>query len=366
MNFKINKNKIEKAIERVSVAINPINIVSFLRYMKLDFRPEGLYLIGSDGEISISHFIEKNEFEFYEGITDFLLSHSLFKNVLKKINGLIEITLEGNLLSIKNNEDVYNINTIESDDFPLINFSFDTKSIKIDSTSFRRIVKDTSFAALTEGTEIILECMNLQAEKGHLKFAATDRYRIATETIPISNDIEFNISIVAKNLKNFIPIDYNGQIEIFIDDNKIETQVENTKIQCKVIDYPYKDISSAFPKLEDLVYKIEIEKKELSDLISKATILSNDSFFKLNIKVNKNKIKLYSSKEETGNISVSSNNVKYDSAIEELGFSINHKYLKEAISVFDGTLIIFLDKEVRKVYIVSTSNRNNKQLIGTT
>ncbi|MGZ9432464.1 DNA polymerase III subunit beta family protein [Mycoplasma sp. 480] len=366
MNFKIEKKYFEKEFERIGVSINTLNFIPSLRSVKIELRQEGLYLYGSDGEISIIGHISSENIKNINELGSFLINYSMLKNIIKKTEGILEFKIEDTNLTIKNKDDLYKINIQNDEDFPNIRFDLSGQKISIHSKDFKKAIKDTSFAATIDSSEVILDCININAMDGNLRISATDRYRISTEILPIESHIEFDISIIARNLKNFIPNDYEGELEIYVEDNKIETIVENTKIQCKVIDFPYKDISNVFPNIDDLVYKIEIDKKELSELISKASILSNDQYFKLNVSVNQEEFTMSGNKEETGFISVKTKEMKFESSNSELNFSINHRYLKDAISVYEGLIYIFVDKKIRKVYIVSPSNKNNKQLIGTT
>ncbi|WGI36660.1 DNA polymerase III subunit beta [Mesomycoplasma lagogenitalium] len=366
MKFIISKKIFEKEFDRVGTAINSINFLNSLRGIYIELKQEGLYLTGSDGELSIKGFIEKDNIQQIVEPGVVLVNYYLMKNIIKKTSGILEFELKDKNLSIKNDDDVYKLNVMDNEEYPLINFEFFGSKIIVNSDNLRNAVKNTSFAATSDSVEMVFNCLNLVAKNGQLTISATDRYRIAVETISIASDAEFNISIVAKNFKDFIPSDYHGDIEIYVDNNKLETKIENTRIQCKVLDFPYKDLSNVFPSLQDLIYKIDIEKKDLIDLISKATAISSDLHYKLKILVNENEFSMIGDKEEMGTINVKTKNFKYQSKEHEVFFALNHKYLKEAISVFEGKIHMFVDKSIKRVFIISPSNTNNKQLIGTT
>lgn len=65
----------------------------------------------------------------------------------------------------------------------------------------------------------------------YLEISASDRIRIAMETINIENPIELDIAIKNKNLKDFVLEEAKEDIKLFIDDWKISYTFENTTVQ---------------------------------------------------------------------------------------------------------------------------------------
>ncbi|MBN3534805.1 DNA polymerase III subunit beta [Mycoplasma procyoni] len=366
MNFKIDKKNLEKDFDRIAIAIDSTNLTVNLRGIFLQLKEEGLYLIGSNGEISIKSFISAENLTEIKKTGISLINYSLLKNIIKKTNGIIEFDFSSDILTIKNNEDVYTLNLMEAEDYPQIQFDGFGDKMVVSADDLRKAIKNTIFAAATDNPEVILNSLNLAAYGGYLTISATDRYRMAVEKVELNGKPDFNVSILAKSIKDFIPSDLHGEVEIFVTEYKVETKIENTLIQCKLIGYPYKDISAAFPSGEELVYQIEIDKKEFSDLISKASIISSDSYYKLILSVDNEEFSLSGERKEMGNVKVKTRNHKFKGPEESLTIALNHKYLKDAISVFEGNVHIYVNKARTKVLILSPSCPSNKQLMGTT
>ncbi|VEU59662.1 DNA polymerase III subunit beta family protein [Mesomycoplasma neurolyticum] len=372
MKFTILKKDLDKNIENISSAINNANFLIPLRGVYLKLTSEGLYFIGTDNELTIRSFVETDKLIKVDELGEILVNHLLFKNVVKKLQGEIEIKVKDNFLVISSGDDLFELNIMNFEEYPILDFSsIEGCRFLVDSKDIRKAIKNTIFATNSESIEFVLGCLNLVAKNSNLTISGTDKYRIATETIQINTNSEFDISIYAKKLKDFIPSNYDGEIEINVNEHKIETKIDNMLIQSKVVEFPYKDISNVFPKVEDLKYKIEIDKKELSDLINKATAISSDSNYKLEFRVNKDIFSISGHKDEMGSTLVKTkkftftNNNEFNSE-NEIYFCLNHKFLKESISVFEGTIHILVDKVIKRVLIISNSNKTNRQLIGTT
>ncbi|WP_033161231.1 DNA polymerase III subunit beta family protein [[Mycoplasma] collis] len=370
MEFKIYKKDFEKNLDNVGYAINSTNFSILLRGIFLEVINEGVYFYGSDSELTIKTFIDKNKLLELNKNGKVLINFLLLKNIVKKLQGELTIKLEGNFLVIYNNDDKFKLNVMDYSDYPALDFTpVNGIKFKVNAKEIKKAIRNTIFATNSESIEFVLSCLNLVAKNSKLTISATDKYRIARETINIDTNSEFDISIYAKKLKDFFPHDYDDDVEIKINEYKIETKIEDVLIQSKIAEFPYKDISKAFPKQEDIKYKIEIDKKELSNLINKATAISSENSYKLEFKVNNEEFIISSYKDEMGSILVRTKNFSFLSENKEdteLQFNLNYKFLKEAISVFEDRLHIFVDSAIKRVLILSSSYKNNKQLIGTT
>lgn len=367
MKFKIQKNVLDKSLDKVVNIIDPSNLFfPVLTGINIELKENGLSLIGSNGNTSIKSEILSSDIEEIERLGKALIPTTIFKNIVKKLKGLITLEIENNILNIFNNNDNFSINLLQYDDYPNIDFTQYGDKITLKAELFREMTKNTIFAAASgEHANKMWSAVNISAKNNKLTFIASDTSRISSQTEEIESDVEFEVSVYAKNLKDFLPQDINGELEIFIEDSKINTKFDNTIIQTKILDSPYSpNVKTAFPKQDDLISFVTITKKEITDLLSKATIINAENNNEIEISILENEMIIKSVRAETGVIKVSTQDFSLSG--EEVNFKINSKFLKDAISVFEEDIVLATSSKsgfVEKILIFSKHKKSIKELI---
>ncbi|MGL5205107.1 MAG: DNA polymerase III subunit beta [Metamycoplasmataceae bacterium] len=362
MKIIVDAKEIIRILDEVGKCVNNNNIFLPLRGILLEVMDDRVTIIGSDGNLSIIKTIHTNENILrIEETGKLLIPSMLFANVIRKCQGNIEIFNKGNILFITNGTDKYELNLFDSSEYPIIDFSLQGVKLTINAKRLRNAAKNVLFAASSSDVDIIFNGVNIDYSNNVMRLIATDSYRVAYEEIEMndSRGISFNVSIFAKNLKEFIPDAINEDVEIYVNDYKINLIYEDTIIQSKLIDAPYKDVSKIFP--ESFSRALTIDKKELVDAINKAVVISSDTFHRLRFEIDQKEIKVISVKEEIGNSSVI---IKTKNFVgDDLIFTVNYKFLKEAIAVFEGEIQLKFNNGIDRFVIIGKSNPNNKQLI---
>ena len=362
MKIKINAKEFTKILEEISKCINMSNIFLPLRGFFIEVLEDRLLITGSDGNLStIKTILQKENLLSVNEPGKILAPSSLLTNIIKKCDGMIEINNSDNILFISDGKDKYEVNLMEINEYPAIDFTLLGVKLTINAKELREAAKNVIFAASSTDVDVIFNGVNINYSDNKMKLIATDSYRVAYQEIDIvdSRNINFNVSLFAKNLKEFIPEFINGDVEMFVNEYKINLIFDNTIIQSKLIDAPYKDMSNIFP--ESFSKTLTIEKKELVDAINKAIVISSDSFHRLRFEIDQKKIKIISIKEEIGNSVVTIENKNYSG--DDFVLTVNYKYLKDALSVFEGEVRIKFNNSIDRFVIVGKSNPKNKQLI---
>lgn len=361
MKFTISKNIIEKQIDRCSVGLIPNSNSPFGSFYVLADR-NGLTLITTNGELSFKSFISQDKLEIEE-VGFCLLDGVFLKDIVKKSEDKITFKVIENEIEISwKNTKIVKILKDQSI-FPEIDFESIGKKVNINIKDFKRAIKNTAFAASPAINNPILSSINLNSQNSLLTLAATDTNRFACETIALDSDVEFNISINAKNLKDFILNEISENIDFYISETKINYTFDGLTIQSRILNMPYKDISTIFPTPEQLKYRLTINKKEILDLIDKATIILPEKNNAISFSLSSSEVKVSISKQESGRSKVRTENIiKYYG--KDVLFYVNYRFLKEAISVFENDVDILIDERTTRLLIISESNKSIKQLVG--
>lgn len=363
MKFSIEKNKILKSLEEVIRAIDPNNIYMHLRNFYIEILDEEIIIKGSNGYFSIENTIKNESTLYVEKIGKLLVPSNLFLNIVKKCSGKILLYSENNILYIENNLDKYQINLLDYKEYPVIDFSLYGNKIKVEVEKIKKAINNVIFASSQTKEDFILTGINIKYEDNKLMFTATDSFRLAREVIEIKDDrnISFDVTVVNKNLKNFIPNDAVGEIEFYANEHKINVVYNNSNYQSKIIDAPYKNVSQLFKV--NFSKKITIDKTILNNAISKATVMSNDVVHnKIFVFVNKEEMKLSTHTDSIGSTSVILKNNEFQYEGEEIQIILNYKFLKEAINVFNDKINIHLI-DSKNLILIDSEKSLNKQII---
>lgn len=364
MKIKIKQNLLEKNLDVVSISVDSINISIDLRSYLLEVKDGKLNIFGTDGEMSVKSSIESNSDNleiFKEGTI--LVPYNIFKNLVKKTSEILEIEQKGNNLYIKNNEDIYSINLLDTENFPKIDFDNYGEKFNLSTNNFNEIMRNISFAASqNDSSSKMFQYINIIGIDKNIKFVATDGFRMATESTISDFENEFNFSVPVKSIKKILTLNLKDEMVFYIKEKRVNILVENHIIQLRLFDGLYKDISKIIP--EDLPYLLRIEAKLLGNMISKATLVNSEKFNIIKLQIDKKELSIESFYESVGSSSVKTNNLEWNG--EKSVTNFNFKFLKEAISVFNDNLAIFFDAKLEKALILSESNKRNKQLIAAT
>lgn len=359
MKLKINKDELLKSIEVVIKSVDLSNIYIHLRNLYVEVLDEMIIIKGSNGYFSIESKIESNKIISIEKIGSFLVPASLFINAIKKCEGQLEIESDEKILKIKNNSDYIEMNLIDVNEYPIIDFSLYGNKIKVNAEKLRRAIDNVIFDSSQTNEEIILSGINLKYNAGSLYITATDNFRLGREIIKINDDrnISFDITITNKNIRNLIPQNIIEDVTMYVNEHKINIIYKNFNFQSKIIDAPYKNVEPIFEKKFDKV--LEIKKTNLSNAISKATVVSSNEHNKIYIAINENEIVLSTSAEEIGKTKVVIPKEEFEfRSNESINIVLNYKYLKEAINVFNDKITISFINSQGPIRISSEENSN--------
>ena len=359
MQLKLNKKIFEKNIESISNAIQSNSALQSLRGILVKATPTEITLLSSNGNLSIKKTIKQSkEIEIIE-TGEILIPGMIFLKIIKNSNDTINIKTRNNSLIIKNEESKITLQLLNKEEYPTINFETIGKELIIDSKIIKSLINNVSFAASENDKRIILNGVNLRLKDRFLIVTATNSFRLAQEKIEINSDIEFDITILSKNLKEFIPKEFNGDFKINVNDSKIITNNNNTIISSKLIDGVYPNIEKLIPL--EFKYVLEVNSNEMINLIEKATIVSDEANKIIKLTINSNKIIMESKKNEIGNTVVEMDNHTWNN--KEFTIILNADFFKKSISKFKGEISISFNGPYEPVVIKGKSNANLLQLI---
>ena len=275
MDFNINRLVLLDALTKVSRAVSLKSPLPILTGIKFDLLEDGLVLTASDSDISIQTTI--NEGIIINQTGSVVLSSKYILEIIRKIDGdTVHIqVVDGTLTRITSESSLFDLNGSKSFDFPRIDLNKNGKHFSMKSYDFKKIIEKTLFATSEQETRPVLTGVNFKVDQHKLVCIATDSYRLAQVSMPIEDDIQFNIVIPKKSLNQIIHIiEKDEMIDLYVSDRKVLFVIGQYLVLTRLIDGTYPNTSRL---VEDQgSYTMSINSSALLGAISRASLLSDE------------------------------------------------------------------------------------------
>jgi len=365
MKLLIEKNILLESLTNVMRAISPRNIIPILNGVKFDLTNDGLNLTASDSDLTINTFITKDKLKNISKPGTIIIQSKYLLEIIRKLpNTDINIeVVDGLKIIISTDNIVYNLNCLNTDDYPKINFETVKKPIIISSEIFKQIINQTLFAISTQESRPLLTGINLNINGNVLECVATDSYRLAKKTIILEEQNEsFDIVIPGKNISEFDKIlNEEGNIEIHLFNNKVLFIYNNYHFQSSLLSGSYPNTANLIPT--EFEFIITTSLTGYFSAIDRAALLTQSkekNIVKMETKDNEILITSYASEigkvEETVSIN---KNIQ-----ENMSISFSSKYMLDALKTFkEEDLIILLNSDSKPIVLKSAKDESLIQLI---
>lgn len=369
MKFKIKKELLLDALNKVSKAISTKNLIPVLAGIKFELKKKKLVLTATDNDITIQTTIDvvKEEDFVIESEGSIIIQGKYILDIVRKLPAeFINIEVIEDLkilISTENSE--FNLNGISESEYPNIGLEESKKKIEIPARLFKNIVNQTAFASSNEESKPVLTGINFNIVGDILECNSTDSYRLARKVIKLSKESEdnYNIVIPSRNIVEFSRIlgDDEDIVELHIFSNKILFKVNNLKFESRLINGTYPNTSNLLP--DDSFLIVSTRLSDFYDVIDRVSILTSDKEKNIvTLETDGDTLILKSSSAEIGRVEekmiVSKNNK------ENIKISFSAKYMMEALKSFSTENVdIHFVGEIKPILIKSTEDETLTQLV---
>ncbi|MBN0919567.1 DNA polymerase III subunit beta family protein [[Mycoplasma] gypis] len=369
MHIKVSKFQLDKVIDRVSRIYEPNPYQPQYKGLYVEATDSKIIFTLSNERLSIQHTLISSgkDLENFDSescqilVGGFaLIPLPLFRNIIKSMNGPIELIKKGTLLIIKNDQDKFEMNLMD-ESFGTLDFRLLGDKINLNINNLKTIYNNVAFAAdvHNETNELAFRLINIKAQNGKMTAIATNSYRLATETLDIESDAEFSFLISPKNLKELLSFDIKGDVDFVVNDSRISIVWDDSVIYSLIYKMDYKDTSKVIPKSFDSV--LVIEKRVLANLLNKTKVFHADRSNRIRLTIKDGILTLATKETEVGRAEATTNEFTYNE--EKLDMFIVNRYLTDAINVFDGELNILFADNNRRIVVISPNYKNNVQVL---
>ena len=266
--FAINKAYFLQALHTTRRAISSKNAIPILSTIKIEVTSDGIYLTGSNGQISIENSISVSEENAGLLITQpgsILLEANFFINV---VSSLPDVTLT--FEEIEQYQVLLKSGIQEVDSLtPLL---MDTKVLK-------SIIAETSFAASTQESRPILTGVHfVLSNHKDLKAVATDSHRMSQRQLVLEHSADnFDVVIPSRSLKELSAVfsDDIENLEVFFSINQILFRSETISFYTRLLEGNYPDTNRLLS--DSFETEVVFETASLRSAMERSYLISNAS-----------------------------------------------------------------------------------------
>ena len=365
MNFKVSKKEFLDALTLSARAISNTTPLPSLCGIKILVTENSLILISSDSNISIKTCINNNNSSalIINEPGEIVIDAKYLLEIVRKIDSdfiNVEI-IDGTLVKIFGGNSEFKINGINANEYPEINFDvLNNNPFKLETTLFNQIIDETAFACSDSETRPVLTGVNLKAHNKKLFANATDSYRLATKTIDIDVDLNFDITIPAKYLNDiYHSIASEKEVTICITNQKISFIFGNSIIDTRLLDDAFPDTSRLLPT--DFTNELLVNSKELVNAIDRSSFIKSDGKNIIKMNINDSRIELTSSNQIGSSYEIVPV-ISFNGS--QLEISCSGKYLIDAIkAIASEDVTIKFSGDLKPMIVKDPKSDNLIQLI---
>jgi DNA polymerase-3 subunit beta len=252
---------------------------------------EKLVLMGNDLEIGIECTMDAQIYEKGEVVVDARIFGEIIKRMPNHQVSIEKVENENIIITCKKSR--FEINGMDSENFPRIPEINGDKSIKISQSHIKNMINQTIFAVGDDESHPVLKGVNIETKDNILNFVAIDGFRLALRK-NLFEDIDTNINVVVprKTLSEIAKIleHVEEDVNINVSENQIMFDTGNTKVVSRLLEGEYFNYENVIP--DEYETRIVINKKELLNSIERASILilGEETKYPINILLKQDKM----------------------------------------------------------------------------
>ena len=337
MKFNINQRELQEALSYCQGVIEKRSTLPILSNILLDASKSKLTITATDLDLIFIHQIDNVEV-LDEGKTT--TTSSIMFDIVRKFSSDKKINLSlktDNKLQLESEKSLFNLNCINSSEFPLTDENFDQNEFLINSKQFLKLLNKCKFSVSNDETRHYLSGIYLHQteveEKIYMTAVATDSHRMSISKIRLKEKINFDPIILPK--KTIFQLcslldNYDGDLKIANLKSKIRFELANSVLISKLIDGKFPNYIQVIPKNNQK--KLETNLKLFLGSVDRVASVSLDKKDGVKFSLSKDILNLSVNNTNSGDGNETLN-VKFN---HDLEISFNSRYLIDVASQLDG------------------------------
>ena len=273
MKLICSKSNLLHGVNIVSKAVPTRTTMAILECILIDASANEIKLTANDMELGIETKIEGEIAE--RGVI--ALDAKIFSEIVRKLPDS-DVTIETDAsfkTTITCEKAKFNIVGKSGDDFSYIPYIERNEPIGMSQFTLKEVIRQTIFSIADNDNNKLMTGELFEIEENDLKVVSLDGHRISIRNIELKNNYSHKKVVVPgktlQEVSKILPGSAEDEVSIFLTDNHIVFEFENTTVVSRLIEGEYFKIEQMLSS--DYETKVKINKRELLDCIDRATLL---------------------------------------------------------------------------------------------
>ena len=273
MKLICSKSNLLHGVNIVSKAVPTRTTMAILECILIDASANEIKLTANDMELGIETKIEGEIAE--RGVI--ALDAKIFSEIVRKLPDS-DVTIETDAsfkTTITCEKAKFNIVGKSGDDFSYIPYIERNEPIVMSQFTLKEVIRQTIFSIADNDNYKLMTGELFEIEENDLKVVSLDGHRISIRNIELKNNYSHKKVVVPgktlQEVSKILPGSAEDEVSIFLTDNHIVFEFENTTVVSRLIEGEYFKIEQMLSS--DYETKVKINKRELLDCIDRATLL---------------------------------------------------------------------------------------------
>ncbi|MDI2586453.1 DNA polymerase III subunit beta [Psychrobacillus sp. NEAU-3TGS] len=362
MKFEVMRDSLLEGLNDVMKAVSSKTTVPILTGLKLEVSQKGLYITGSDSDITIQTYIptEKNGEQIIK-VTEagtIVLQARVFNEIVRKLpTNEVEIEVTNQFQThIRSGKSEFNLIGLDASEYPLLPQIEEDRQFFIPSDLLKSIIRETVFAVSTSESRPVLTGVNWSVKEGELHCVATDSHRLAKRKTALKDlpQEEYSVVIPGKSLNelNKILEETSSEVAIVMTQQQILFKTGDVLFYSRLLEGNYPDTSRLIPN--EYKTTILVNGKSLLQAIDRASLLAREE--RNNVvrfsTIGDGFVEVSSNSPEIGNVEEQIQAESIDG--EDLKLSFSAKYMMDALKAIDGQDVKILFSGAMRPFVLKS------------
>ncbi|MFZ5561581.1 MAG: DNA polymerase III subunit beta [Pseudomonadota bacterium] len=279
MKLSISRDQLLKPLQQVCGVVEKRQTLPVLANVLLEVDGGKFALTGTDLEVELVAQAELDG-EFGEG--EITVPARKLLDICKSlpIGAEIELTLDGQKLSLRSGKSRFTLTTLPANEFPNLEEGIGAFSFTISQKGLKKLIDKTAFAMAQQDVRYYLNGMLFEVTTNSLRTVSTDGHRLAMCDAVAHTEGGDRVQVIVprKGVHELARLltDEDGVVTVILGANHIRATVGNVTFTSKLIDGKFPDYERVLPKGGDKI--VLANKEELRQSLQRTSILSNEKY----------------------------------------------------------------------------------------
>lgn len=361
MKININKSLLLEGLNIVSKVVSTKSVIPVLTGILMEVNEENVLLTGSDSTNIISYSIPVDGVTVHVESPGKIILPKQAVEIVKKLKEDISFSLEEKTLKISSDKSKFNLNCMDSEEYPRIPAIKGKPLITLKAHTFQDCINKTAFSAADTDTRPILQGVLFAVDSGALTMVSTDSHRLGRVHYPIQEETDlFQAVFPAKSLEMMGKVfDRSQDVELYSSDNLIFLKNGQITFASRLLEGNYPETSRLIP--QDSRAVMVLNRKEFLnslELIGGIAKDGNNGIAKLHVNGAAN-IHASSSEAGKGEVEVFYSSLEGE---EDFEISFNIRYAIDALKSMETTDVEFHFNGSMRPFLLTPHEEDNSEL----